>query len=738
MTTNPDTSAVSAALAYQARGWSPVPVRLGQKSPIGNDWQKQRLTAEEIPSRFRDGMHNVGVLLGEPSGNLVDIDLDAPEAAGLADALLPPTDFIFGRKSKPRSHRFYRTTETRKTKQFKAPDGTMLVELRATGGQTVVPPSIHPSGERVEFDCNGGPVSIAGQDLERAVSRLAAATLLARSWPKQGSRHQAALALAGGLLRAGWSTEEAAIFIHAVAEAAGDEEVEDRVQAVASTGTRLDGGGDATGWPQLIELVGKKTVDAVVKWLGIRSHRDQGASHATASGSEEVEARSDYGNAQRLVKRHGQDLRYCHGRGWFVWDEKRWAPDDSGEVMRRAKDTVRAIGEDAIQVNGDGRVLLLKHALASESAARINAMISLAESEAVVATTPVQLDTDPFVLNVLNGTIDLRTGELRPHRRDDLITKIAPVQYDPDATLPEWDAFLRTTTGDDPEMMALLQRIAGYCLTGDTSEEKLFLVLGPSATGKTTFAEALKTSMGDYAMTADFETFLDRPNSSGPRNDIARLQGARLVTAAEVEAGREFSHSTIKLMTGRDKMTARFLYKEFFEFYPTHKVLLVANHAPRVRASDGAIWRRIVRAPFERVLPPAARDAGLKQLLCDPTRGSPAVLAWAVQGSIAWQRNGLQSCRAVDEATAAYRAEMDTIQQFIDDRCVVDPGARASSGELYVSYTLWCEQVGVEVPLRKGEFAADLQTRGFPSVKGTHGARYRQGLSLRGAVAEVA
>ncbi len=243
--------------------------------------------------------------------------------------------------------------------------------------------------------------------------------------------------------------------------------------------------------------------------------------------------------------------------------------------------------------------------------------------------------------------------------------------------------------------------------------------------------------MGDYAMTADFEAFLARPNPSGARNDIARLQGARLVTAAEVEDGRELSHSLIKQMTGRDKVTARYLYREHFEFVPQCKILLVANHAPRVQASDAAMWRRIARVPFLQVLAPTERDPHLKEVLCDPARGGPAVLAWAVKGCIAWQATGLTSCAAVDEATAGYRAEMDTVQRFIDDCCVVEPRARVPFGALYLRYTRWCDDEGV-APLGKGKFAADLETRGFESAVGTGGVKYRRGIGLRAAQSEVA
>jgi hypothetical protein len=272
---HPTRSPLDQARNYLRRGWQIIPVPAGQKQPMLKGWQDLRLTEDDLEAHFSEGPINFGVLLGEPSGGLIDIDLDAPEAVQLAPYFLPSTDCIFGRASKPRSHWLYRTDPVVRTKKFQFADPSskktsMLVEVRSTGCQTVIPPSIHPEEEIIQFDRDGEPVNISGETLVRAVGRLAAASLLVRYWP-EGSRHDAALALAGGLLRSGWSEDDVTSFIQAVATEAGDPEVTDRVRAVGDTAAKLRRNEPCTGWPRLAELLGTDVVSQVQRWLGVAS-----------------------------------------------------------------------------------------------------------------------------------------------------------------------------------------------------------------------------------------------------------------------------------------------------------------------------------------------------------------------------------------------------------------------------------------------------------------------------------
>ena len=259
----------SAALKYRRRGWAPVPVHPRDKRPVGDAWQKLRLSEKDIPSYFKDGQ-NVGVLLGEPSGGLVDIDLDCEEALALAEVFLPPTDSVFGRKSTPASHWLYVADPLPGTERFKDTDGEVLVEVRSTGGQTVFPSSTHPSGELIAWVHDGDPAEIDGPTLRSRVARLAAAAILVRHWPAEGSRQDVALALAGGLLRGGWEEEEASEFIGIVAEVAGDEETVKRAKAAEYTARSLGHDRPVTGWPRLTQLLGKEVTHRLREWLGVR------------------------------------------------------------------------------------------------------------------------------------------------------------------------------------------------------------------------------------------------------------------------------------------------------------------------------------------------------------------------------------------------------------------------------------------------------------------------------------
>jgi putative DNA primase/helicase len=338
---------------------------------------------------------------------------------------------------------------------------------------------------------------------------------------------------------------------------------------------------------------------------------------------------TDSGNAERLAQRFAGAVRYCAPHGaWYVWSGPRWEPDQTGEMLARTKLIARELYDEAARIEeADLRRKCADWARKCEAADRRRAALFLAQSEQGIPVLPPDLDRDPFLLNCLNGTVDLRTGELREHRREDLMTRLAPVAYDAAARSELWESFLRDSTGDKEELREFLQRAAGYSLTGSVSEEVLFFVHGPAAAGKSTFLESLKASFGDYAKVADFESFIARRDSGTLRNDIAELAGRRFVLSIEVEQGKRLAEGLVKMLTGGDSVRARFLYKEAFDFVPQFKLWLAANHAPRVRDDDSAMWRRILRVPFERIVPKAKRDPTLKARLRDPAVSGAAILA---------------------------------------------------------------------------------------------------------------
>jgi putative DNA primase/helicase len=428
---------------------------------------------------------------------------------------------------------------------------------------------------------------------------------------------------------------------------------------------------------------------------------------------------TDLGNAERFVREHGEDMRYCPEiKKWFIWNGKFWEKDSSGEIYRRAKKTVRAMLVEAARIESkEIREALVRHERRSESDNRLKALVNVAQSEAGVPIHLTELDVDPMLFNLRNGTLDLRSGELRKHRREDLISKISPVTYSPHATAPVWDQFIKRTTNGSQGLAEYLARVVGYSLTGETIEHALFLLYGVGANGKSTFLEALRHVLGDYAATADFGAFLISKGQT-IRNDIARLKGARFVTATESEAGKRMAESLVKQLTGGDKVSARFLYGEFFEFQPLFKLFLGTNHKPKVIGTDEGIWRRIRLIPFTVTIPPSERDRNLPTKLKLEADG---IFNWALAGLKDWQANGLSDPDEVKLATEEYRQREDAIAHFLDARCELSEDARTGSDALYKSYCSWAG-ANNEYLLNSRDFSKTLEERGFKkkhTAKGT-------------------
>jgi putative DNA primase/helicase len=458
---------------------------------------------------------------------------------------------------------------------------------------------------------------------------------------------------------------------------------------------------------------------------------------------------TDLGNAKRFVAWFGQDLRYCPAwKKWLIWDGRRWAVDTKGRVVQLAKQAVRVmyvwaskIIAEAVKiadpVRRDARVEygedLANFARRSESRYRIEAMIALAQTEARIPVTPNELDADSWLLAVENGTVDLRTGQLREHRREDLITKLAPVNYDPSAICPTWLQFLERVMAGDADRIHFIQNAVGYALTGSNREQVIFILYGLGANGKSTFLTVLLNLLGDYGMTTPTDTLLAKKNE-GPRNDLARLKGARFVCAVETEDGKRFAEALVKQMTGGDRIAARFLYGEFFEFEPDFKVFLAVNHKPMIQGTDHAIWRRIRIIPFDVTIPDEEQDKTLKDKLVAEL---PGILRWAVEGCLMWQREGLGSPEAVKAATGAYRSEMDVFKQFVGECCELGEGKDTSAADLYEAYRTWCDDMGVRYPLSKQEFGKRLLELGLEPARDRGGdegelRRVWRGIGLRG------
>lgn len=449
---------------------------------------------------------------------------------------------------------------------------------------------------------------------------------------------------------------------------------------------------------------------------------------------------TDLGNSKRLVQRFGQELRFCHPWGMYlVWDGKRWKADDTDGVMARAKRVVLTLGREAALIDDDKqRRAVLTFARASESGHRLEAMVKLARSEPGVPVVPAELDRHPWLLNVQNGIVDLRTGDLLEHDRRLLLTRLAPVDFDAGAECPLWLAFLERIL-PDRLVREYVQRSVGYALTGTVVEQALFFLYGSGANGKSTFLNIVRTLLGDeYATEAAPDFLVERRGERHP-TELALLFGRRLVTTIETGTAQYMNEPLVKRLTSSDPITARRMREDFWQFEPTHKLFLAANHKPIVRGTDYGVWRRIKLIPFDVEIGEAERDRNLEDKLRDEL---PGILAWAVDGCLDWQRQGLVEPTAVVSATGAYRSEMDVLGQFLAARAQLGAGLVVATRALRTGYEHWCEQGG-ERPLGAREFAAQLRRFGcLPGdrVKRIDGVvqRYWRGLALRDAETTLA
>lgn len=445
--------------------------------------------------------------------------------------------------------------------------------------------------------------------------------------------------------------------------------------------------------------------------------------------TEQIINLTDLGNSRRLIKTFGDRIRYVPAAGkWLMWDGTRWAYDDTGAIERCAKEVIMRMYREASEITGDGeRKRLIDWARSSESRAKIVNMIHHAKSERGATIKPEELDADQWLLNTINGTINLRTGVLQEHNPDDLITRRVNVEYNPRAKCPTWEKFINRVMAGDQDVIAYLQRGVGYTLTGDTSEQCLFFMVGTGKNGKSTFTETLIVLLQEFTVKTPTETLMKRDGAPGASNDLARLAGKRLAVARETDEGQRLDEAKVKDMTGGDTITARYLFREYFDFKPTNKIWMYGNHMPLVRGVDDGFWRRMRIIPFSVTIPETERDPHLQERLQDEL---PGILNWAIAGCLAWQDQGMGMPLAVKTATEQYRSDMDVMQTFIEDCCTVWSGGMVTAKLMYIAYSGWCIEMG-ERPASQRGLGLRLKERGFTQHKGTAGSRFWAGIELR-------
>jgi putative DNA primase/helicase len=436
---------------------------------------------------------------------------------------------------------------------------------------------------------------------------------------------------------------------------------------------------------------------------------------------------TDTTNAYRLLTEYGKDIRYnALWKKWIVWNGCQWEMDDGYLIHDRGLKMIRGIYEELLKTSDiRDRLEIEKHAMQSESARRRKALIEVASWIPELNVKTDCLDKDPWLFNVKNGTIDLQTGELREHRPEDLITRIANVDYDRNADCPAWKHFVMEIMNYNTDLIHFIQNAAGWAITGDTSEQTMFILFGTGANGKSTFLNTIMNLLGDYAIATPTETFMKK---SGDQitNDIARLRGTRFVTTTEAEHGKRLSEPLIKQITGNDRMTARFLYGEFFNFVPTFKIWMATNHKPVIKGTDHGIWRRIKLIPFLTRIEEENQDKHLEQKLMQE---GPGILNWLIEGARRWCNEGLKTPPIIIRATDEYRAEMDVIGNFLKERCVKEDDSAIRARELFKVYQDWCDDHN-EHAVCERFFGLRLKEMGFEQKRMNDG-RYWQGIQIR-------
>jgi putative DNA primase/helicase len=687
------------ALTYHRNGHPVIPVRQNKKPyyPGWDKWFDEPQTEEEVRELFSDETEGIAILLW-PAGPDVVLDFDGPHAkASWKDQTkinLPETARNITQSGG--EHYFYsmpsgRFNIKRKVRVIRA-DCDCLKECGVDlliKGYALVPPTPGYSEDDLHPLSSAVPIPKEVLELAGGRTKKERAEEHESGFIRDGRRKSTLTSLAGTMRQRGMSIDSIRAALIKENEIRcdpplQDEEIEDVLKST-------------TGWEP--------------------------------GSVAEPEHLTDTGNALRLVRHHGADLRYCNQMGWLIWTGKRWEVDQTEEIVRRAKATVRSISIEASQCEErDVREAMEDWSRRSESTSRIDAMIKLARSELPVLQN--ELDTNPWLLNVNNGTIDLRTGLLMRHDRGGLITKIVEIEYDVDATCPTWETFLERITASSAELIRFLQMAVGYSLTGLTIEQCLFILYGTGANGKSTFLNVLRLLVGGYAKQTRTET-LQVKNSDQISNDVARLAGSRVVCAVEAENGRKLAVSLVKQMTGGDILTARFLNHEYFEFEPKFKIWLGVNHKPDITDTDDGTWRRIRLVPFPVSIPENQRDPYLLDKLKEEL---PGILSWAVLGCLLWQSNGLPKVETIQKATDEYRHESDLVGSFVEDCCEFGDNFTVTKKDLFEWFSEWCVKSG-EKPGTMREFNRRIPRKEVSEARNNK-SRVWKGIKLRMTVTQ--
>jgi len=422
---------------------------------------------------------------------------------------------------------------------------------------------------------------------------------------------------------------------------------------------------------------------------------------------------TDIRAAEIFNHRFGDNVRYDHDRGsWLIWDGMRWKADDDGGIYRLAsKISGKILAEASRETNKLQRESFCKWAHSLGNQPRQERMLSAAKNMEKITTKTEHLDSDPWLINTPNGILDLKEGKLHQHDREKMLSKITGVACDKNCQTPVWNGFISQIFDKDQELIEFLRRWLGYALSGSVEEQSLLFFYGSGRNGKSTLIEVLHHIWGSYSQVAPASLITaNRKGADAPTNDIARLVGIRLATAQETELGSSLAETKVKKLTGGDTLTARYLHREFFDFTPTHKLIISGNHRPQIRGNDTGMWRRIHMVPFNFCIPENEVDLQLVEKLKNE---APGIFAWIVEGGLNRSEKGIWVPKAVKKATQDYRESEDLTGQFLNECCSLSPGSKYDRAKLYSAYKHWVSEQGLESPISRRQFNTTLTNKGY-------------------------
>jgi len=683
---------LKAALDYAKLGWKVIPLhgvsenghclcregctgKITGKKPHIKEWGEKATTDETTIrawwSKWKDA--NVGIVTGGP---LLVVDVD-PRNGG--NETLTAIEKEHGQLATAQiltggggAHYYFLKDKDKKIK-----GGTGLlglgIDIKSEGGFVVAPPSRHSSGEIYKWVTEHPHLRALPAWLLEEINKKHTKTpeVLPDRIPA-GERHDVLLSYAGRLRQAGLTYEEIS-------------------QKLNEANTRC------------VPPCSLSEIDEIAQ--SIMNYR---VADYTFDG---------IGNAHRFRDEHKHVIRRCVDEGsWYIWRGNRWCRAADDEVTQLSIATIERIRTFA-SLSGDLEEKLRAWARACRTERRVRELCYLSTATEEFHIHSSSFDNDPFLLNCSNGTLQLKTLRLREHRREDLLTKKTRVRFNPDAHSERWDKFLYEVCRGKQDQINYLQLAVGYSLTGVTDEEKVFFIVGPGGTGKTTFVEAIRCVMDEYCTTSSPQEFLSATrSSSAPTPGIAKLAGTRLVISSEIPHGARLAEWVVKALTGGEVITARHLYREEFDFLPQFKLWMTMNEAPRFNYKDSGIKRRIVVIPFEFV--PPQPDPTLKRAFRLDFSEQEAILAWAAHGALRWcEGDGLSEPDCIIEATQSYQAEQNPLSLWLDDETSRDEDAWTPTKKLRESFNLWASRKGVRLSdfglVSDRAFADALRTLNF-------------------------